>query len=178
VSAYIPTNVISITDGQIYLESDLFNSGIRPAMNVGISVSRVGSSAQTKVMKSVSSGLKNDHAQFRELQAFAQFGTSDLDAATRRQLDRGLRVNEVLKQGVLEPVPLADEVAIIYSLTRGHLDDVPVNKVRGFEIGLRKYIASNHAELSQAINEKRELTPEIEEQLKTAISSFKQNVPY
>ncbi|MEX0783673.1 MAG: F0F1 ATP synthase subunit alpha [Dehalococcoidia bacterium] len=178
VSAYIPTNVISITDGQIYLESDLFNAGIRPAMNVGISVSRVGSSAQTKVMKSVSSGLKNDHAQFRELQAFAQFGTSDLDASTRRQLERGMRVNEVLKQGVLEPVPLGDEVAVIYSLTRGYLDDVPVTKVRDFEIALSKFLSSNHAGLAKEISEKRELTPEIEEQLKAAITSFKQNVPF
>ncbi len=178
VSAYIPTNVISITDGQIYLESDLFNSGIRPAMNVGISVSRVGSAAQTKIMKSVSSGLKNDHAQFRELQAFAQFGTSDLDASTRRQLDRGIRVNEVLKQGVLEPVPLADEVAVIYSLTRGYLDDVPVNKVRGYEIELRKFLASNHAGIVKQITEERALSPELEEQLKAAITSFKQNVPF
>jgi F-type H+-transporting ATPase subunit alpha len=178
VSAYIPTNVISITDGQIYLESDLFNAGIRPAMNVGISVSRVGSSAQTKVMKSVSSGLKNDHAQFRELQAFAQFGTSDLDASTRRQLERGMRVNEVLKQGVLEPVPLGEEVAVIYSLTRGYLDDVPVNKVRDYEVALKNYLASNHAGLTKEIAEKRELTPEIDEQLKAAITSFKQNVPF
>jgi F-type H+/Na+-transporting ATPase subunit alpha len=147
-------------------------------MNVGISVSRVGSSAQTKVMKSVSSGLKNDHAQFRELQAFAQFGTSDLDAATRRQLERGMRVNEVLKQGVLEPVPLGDEVAVIYSLTRGYLDDVPVNKVRDYELGLRSFLASNHAGLTAEIAEKRELTPELEEQLKAAITSFKQNVPF
>ncbi|KAA0232202.1 F0F1 ATP synthase subunit alpha, partial [bacterium] len=128
VSAYIPTNVISITDGQIYLEADLFNAGIRPAMNVGISVSRVGSSAQTKIMKTVAGRMKLDHAQFRELQAFAQFGTSDLDAATRRQLERGMRVTEVLKQGLLDPLGLEDEIAIIFALTQGLLDDVPVEK--------------------------------------------------
>ncbi|MEX2081385.1 MAG: F0F1 ATP synthase subunit alpha, partial [Dehalococcoidia bacterium] len=178
VSAYIPTNVISITDGQIYLETDLFNGGIRPAMNVGISVSRVGSSAQTKIMKSVSSGLKNDHAQFRELQAFAQFGTSDLDASTRRQLERGLRVNEVLKQGVFEPLSLAEEVGVVFALTRGLLDDVPVAKVRSFELEFRKYLASSHAALVEQIRSEQALTPEIEEGLRSAIETFKQTVPF
>jgi F-type H+-transporting ATPase subunit alpha len=178
VSAYIPTNVISITDGQIYLEPDLFNAGVRPAMNVGISVSRVGSSAQTKIMKSVSGRIKLDHAQFRELQAFAQFGTSDLDAATRRQLERGMRVNEVLKQGVFEPLTLAEEVAIIFALNQGLLDDVPVDRVRAFEAGLRKFLASNHPELAEAIIRERTLSDELSEGLRAALTEFKQNVPY
>ncbi len=178
VSAYIPTNVISITDGQIYLEADLFNAGIRPAMNVGISVSRVGSSAQTKIMKSVAGRMKLDHAQFRELQAFAQFGTSDLDAATRRQLERGMRVTEVLKQGLLDPLGLEDEVAIIFALTQGLLDDVPVEKAGAFEAELRKFMASNHGDLKKKIGEVRELTPEISDALRAAITTFKQTVPY
>lgn len=178
VSAYIPTNVISITDGQIYLEPDLFNAGIRPAMNVGISVSRVGSAAQTKIMKAVSAGMKGEHAQFRELQAFAQFGTSDLDPTTRRQLERGMRVNEVLKQGVFEPLSLAEEVAILYALTRGHLDDVAVEKIRDFELGLRKFMKSNYPQLIEAIETKKELTPEIDEGLRTMIKTFKETVPF
>jgi F-type H+-transporting ATPase subunit alpha len=178
VSAYIPTNVISITDGQIYLEADLFNAGIRPAMNVGLSVSRVGSAAQTKIMKAVSGSMKLDHAQFRELQAFAQFGTSDLDAATRRQLERGQRVNEVLKQGLLQPLSLPEEVAILFALTQGMLDDVPVERIQAFEGGLRKYVKSNHPDLLNSIAEVRELSPEITEGLRSAIATFKQTVPY
>ncbi len=178
VSAYIPTNVISITDGQLYLESDLFNAGIRPAINVGISVSRVGSSAQTKVMKSVSGSLKLDQAQFASLQAFAQFGTSDLDATTRRQIDRGLRVTEVLKQPQFAPRDLADEVGIIYALNEGFLDDVPVNKVQSFEVEFRKFLASNHPELKELIRTKREMTPDVSDALKKAIASFKQTVPF
>ena len=178
VSAYIPTNVISITDGQIYLEADLFNAGIRPAINVGLSVSRVGSSAQTKAMKSVSGTLKGDMSQFRELQAFAQFGTSDLDAATRRQLERGQRATEILKQGQFAPLSLAEEVAVIYSLTGGLLDDVPVAKVTPFEDGLRKFLASNHPELLSEITANPVMTPELTEKLKAVISSFKQTVPF
>ncbi|MCK9520819.1 MAG: F0F1 ATP synthase subunit alpha, partial [Dehalococcoidia bacterium] len=178
VSAYIPTNVISITDGQIYLEADLFNAGQRPAVNVGLSVSRVGSAAQTKIMKSVSGGMKGEHSQFRELQAFAQFGTSDLDAATRRQLERGQRVNEVIKQGLLAPLALHEEVAIIFALMRGHLDDVPVDKVKAFEDGIRSYMASNHPDLITQINTVRELTPEIEDGLAKMITTFKDTVPY
>jgi F-type H+-transporting ATPase subunit alpha len=178
VSAYIPTNVISITDGQIYLESDLFNAGIRPAINVGLSVSRVGSAAQTKAMKSVSGTLKGDMSQFRELQAFAQFGTSDLDAATRRQLERGQRATEILKQGQFAPLSLSEEVAVIYSLTGGLLDDVPVAKVRGFEDGLRKFMASNHPELLDEIRQSPVLTPELTEKLKGVIGTFKQTVPF
>ena len=178
VSAYIPTNVISITDGQIYLESDLFNAGIRPAINVGLSVSRVGSAAQTKAMKSVSGGLKGDMAQFRELQAFAQFGTSDLDAATRRQLERGQRATEVLKQGQFQPLSLAEETAVIFSLTQGLLDDVPVAKVRDFEAGLRKFLASNHPELLSEVTNNPVMTPEFSEKLTSAINTFKTTVPY
>jgi len=178
VSAYIPTNVISITDGQIYLEADLFNAGIRPAMNVGLSVSRVGSSAQTRIMKRVSGGLKGDHSQFRELQAFAQFGTSDLDASTRRQLEFGQRVNEVLKQGQFAPLDLTEEIAIIFALKRGYLADVPLEKVRSFETELRKYIKTNHAELGAQITSVRDLTPEIEQALVGAITEFKLNIPY
>ena len=178
VSAYIPTNVISITDGQIYLEPDLFNAGIRPALNVGISVSRVGSAAQTKIMKAVSGSIKNDHAQFRELQAFAQFGTSDLDAATRNQLERGLRVNEVLKQGVFEPLSLAEEVAVMFAVTQGFLDEVPVDRVGAFESGLRSHIASNNPELGTRIEAEKEMSPELEEALRAAVTDFKENVPY
>jgi F-type H+-transporting ATPase subunit alpha len=178
VSAYIPTNVISITDGQIYLEADLFNSGIRPAINVGLSVSRVGSAAQTKAMKSVSGTLKGDMSQFRELQAFAQFGTSDLDASTRRQLERGQRATEVLKQGQFAPLSLSEEVAVIYALTGGLLDDVPVAKIRSFEDGLRKFMASNHPEILQEIAASPVLTPEVAEKLKSAISTFKSTVPF
>ncbi|MEO9256607.1 MAG: F0F1 ATP synthase subunit alpha [Tepidiformaceae bacterium] len=178
VSAYIPTNVISITDGQIYLEADLFNSGIRPAINVGLSVSRVGSSAQSKAMKTVSGTLKGDMSQFRELQAFAQFGTSDLDASTRRQLERGQRATEILKQGQFQPLSLAEEVAVIYSLTGGLLDDVPVEKIRSFEEALRKFMASNHPELLEEITANPVMTPEYTEKLKAAITTFKQTVPF
>ena len=178
VSAYIPTNVISITDGQIYLESDLFNAGIRPAINTGLSVSRVGSSAQTKAMKAVSGGLKGDMSQYRELAAFAQFGTSDLDAATRRQLERGQRATEVLKQDQFQPLSLAEEVVVIYALTGGLLDDVPVNKVRAFEAELRKYLGSNQRDLVAEIQASPVMTPELQERLKSVISTFKDTVPY
>jgi F-type H+-transporting ATPase subunit alpha len=178
VSAYIPTNVISITDGQIYLESDLFNGGIRPAINVGLSVSRVGSSAQTKAMKSVSGTLKADMSQFRELQAFAQFGTSDLDASTRRQLERGQRATEVLKQGLFTPLSMPEEVMVVFSLTQGLLDDVPIAKIRSFEDGLRKFLTSNHPELLTEIAEKRELSPELNDRIRGVITKFKDTVPY
>ena len=178
VSAYIPTNVISITDGQIYLEADLFNAGIRPAMNVGLSVSRVGSAAQTKIMKTVSGGLKGDHAQFRELQAFAQFGTSDLDAATRRQLERGQRVNEVLKQGLFVPLDLGEEVAVIFALTQGMLDDVPVEKIDSFEREFRSFLASNHPELIQKIEAEKAMSDDVQSALAAAVKTFKDTVPY
>ncbi|MGE3074376.1 MAG: F0F1 ATP synthase subunit alpha [Dehalococcoidia bacterium] len=178
VSAYIPTNVISITDGQIYLESDLFNSGIRPAINTGLSVSRVGSSAQTKAMKTVSGGLKGDMSQYRELAAFAQFGASDLDAATRRQLERGQRATEVLKQGQFVPLSLSEEVFVIYALTSGMLDDVPVGKVRAFENELRRFIGSNERDLLAEIQASPVMTPELQERVKKAIQTFKDTVPY
>ncbi len=178
VSAYIPTNVISITDGQIFLEADLFNAGIRPAINTGLSVSRVGSSAQSKAMKSASGTLKGDMSQFRELQAFAQFGTSALDAATRRQLERGQRATEILKQGQFAPLSLAEEVTVIYSLTSGLLDDVPVAKLRNFENELRKFLASNHPEIIDEITRNPVLTPEVTEKIRSAVSTFKQTVPF
>lgn len=178
ISAYIPTNVISITDGQLFLEADLFNAGIRPAINTGLSVSRVGSTAQTKAMKAASGTLKADMSQYRELQAFAQFGTSDLDATTRRQLERGQRATEVLKQGQFAPLSLPEEVAILNALTSGMLDDVPVNKVRAFEDELRKFLASNHPELLQAIRANPVMTPELSEQLKSIVSTFKTTVPF
>jgi F-type H+-transporting ATPase subunit alpha len=178
VSAYIPTNVISITDGQIYLESDLFNSGIRPAINTGLSVSRVGSSAQTKAMKAVSGGLKGDMSQFRELAAFAQFGASDLDASTRRQLERGQRATEVLKQDQFTPLSLAEEVVVIYALTGGSLDDVPVNKVRAFEGELRKFLGSNERDLMAEIQASPVMTPELQERVKKVLQTVKDTVPY
>ena len=144
VSAYIPTNVISITDGQIYLETDLFNAGQRPAMNVGLSVSRVGGAAQSRAMKKVAGRLRLDLAQFRELAAFAQFGTADLDAATRRQLERGQRITEILKQPQYEPASLEQQVSIIYAAISGFMDDVPVANVAEFEAGFHKYMQTNH----------------------------------
>jgi F-type H+/Na+-transporting ATPase subunit alpha len=178
VSAYIPTNVISITDGQIYLEADLFNAGIRPAINTGLSVSRVGSSAQTKAMKSVSGRLKGEMSQFRELQAFAQFGTSDLDASTRRQLERGQRATEILKQPQFRPLSMAEEVVVMFALANGLLDDVPVGKIQAFEAGIRAFMASNHPEILSAVTEQRELNPELTKQLTDAVSTFKTTVPF
>ncbi len=178
VSAYIPTNVISITDGQIYVETDLFNAGIRPAINTGLSVSRVGSSAQTKVMKSVSGGLKGEMSQFRELQAFAQFGTSDLDSATRRQLERGQRATELLKQPQFSPLSMAEETVVLFSLSSGLLDDVPVNKVSAFEDGLRKFLASNHPDALRDIAANPVMTPELTERLRSIVGTFKQTVPF
>ncbi len=178
VSAYIPTNVISITDGQIYLETDLFNAGIRPAVNAGLSVSRVGGSAQRRAMRQVAGRLRLDMSQYRNVQAFAQFGTSELDVATRNQLERGQRVEEVLKQPQYEPMKLHEEVEILYAATSGQLDEVPVNKVRDFESAFHKFMASSHPELGQQIEDKKELTPEIEEGLKAAIGEFKQTMPY
>jgi len=178
VSAYIPTNVISITDGQIYLESDLFNAGIRPAIYTGLSVSRVGSAAQTKAMKTVSGGLKGEMSQFRELQAFAQFGTSDLDAATRRQLERGQRATELLKQPQFTPLSMAEEVGVLFSLSSGLLDDVPVAKVRPFEDALRKFLASNNPEVLREIAASPVMTPELTEKLRGIITTFKTTVPF
>ena len=172
VSAYIPTNVISITDGQIYLQPDLFFAGIRPAMNVGISVSRVGGAAQIKAMKKVAGGLRLDLASFRELEAFAQLGT-ELDPATQGRLDRGYRMVELLKQQCYEPMDVAEQIISIYAGTRGHLDEVPVAKVRDFEKGLIQSVRDRNPELLEKIKEVGDLTTEIEEAIKAAIASFK-----
>jgi F-type H+-transporting ATPase subunit alpha len=171
VSAYIPTNVISITDGQIYLESDLFYQGIRPALNVGISVSRVGGSAQIRAMRQVAGKLRLDLAQFRELAAFAQFG-SELDRATRAQLERGLRITEVLKQPQFQPIPIEQQVMIIYAVTNGYLDEVPVEKVRDWETNFHRYMANAHAEIGQQIVAEKRLDDALTDKLKAAIEEF------
>lgn len=173
MSAYIPTNVISITDGQIYLEPDLFNAGIRPAINVGLSVSRVGGSAQRKAMRQVAGKLRLDLAQFRELQAFAQFGAADLDKATRDQLQRGRRITEVLKQPQYSPMSLGKQVVILYAVTNGYLDDVPVDKIIACGEDFHRFMETNHPELEQKINDDKEIKPESEEALKSAIEEFK-----
>ena len=178
VSAYIPTNVISITDGQIYLESELFNSGIRPAINAGLSVSRVGGAAQTRAIRSVAGRLRLDLAQYRELATFAQFGTSDLDSATRAQLERGQRATEVLKQGQNVPVPMEQQACILYALVNGYLDDVEIPKVQDFENALHDFLDSNHPEILKSIAEAKELNDEIDSSLKGAIEEFKASVPY
>ncbi len=172
VSAYIPTNVISITDGQIYLQPDLFFSGIRPAMNVGISVSRVGGAAQIKAMKKVAGGLRLDLAAFRELEAFAQLGT-ELDPATQARLDRGYRMVELLKQQQYQPMSVVDQVISIYAGTRGHLDSIPVNKVREFEAGTFAIRSRPTARTADQDQDSGDLTSEIEEAIKSAISTFK-----
>jgi F-type H+-transporting ATPase subunit alpha len=173
VSAYIPTNVISITDGQIFLESDLFYKGVRPALNVGISVSRVGSSAQIKAMKKVAGKLKLDLAQFRELEAFAQFG-SDLDEKTRSQIERGRRTVEILKQGQYEPMLVEHQVAILYALANGFVDDVPVEEIRSWEADFHKYLDSSAKETVSMIAEKKELSEEVVAALEKAIKEFKE----
>ncbi|HWF48135.1 MAG TPA: F0F1 ATP synthase subunit alpha [Bryobacteraceae bacterium] len=173
VSAYIPTNVISITDGQIYLETDLFNSNVRPAINVGLSVSRVGGSAQIKAMRSVAGTLRLDLAQYRELAAFAQFG-SDLDKASQAQLNRGKRLIEILKQGQYSPVPVEKQVLIIFAGTQGYLDDLPVEDVRRFEAELYKYAETAKPDLLASIREKRELNDEIKADLIATIKELKQ----
>jgi F-type H+/Na+-transporting ATPase subunit alpha len=175
VSAYIPTNVISITDGQIFLEPDLFYAGIRPAINVGISVSRVGGDAQIRAYRQVAGRLKLDMAQFRDLAAFAQFG-SDLDKATRAQLDRGLRIQEVLKQPQFQPLPVAQQVAAIYAVTNGLLDDVKIENVRQWETQFHDFMRTAHPEILETINTDRRLTDETIEALKNAIAEFKRTV--
>jgi len=174
VAAYIPTNVISITDGQIYLETDLFNAGTRPALNVGISVSRVGSAAQTKAMKQVAGKLRLELAQYRELAAFAQFGTAELDKATRAQLDRGQRIAEILKQPQYVPMPVEKQVMILYAAINGYIDDVPVDKVVAFEADFHRFIEANHPEIGKTIAREKEITAKTEEALKKAIQEFKQ----
>ena len=172
VSAYIPTNVISITDGQIFLETDLFNSGIRPAINVGLSVSRVGGAAQIKAMKQVSGTLRLDLAAFRELQAFAQFA-SDLDEASRNQLERGQRMVELLKQPPYQPIPVEKQVVALYAGTRGFLDDIPVNAITKFERELYVFMDTKYSNILEAIRESKKLDDETEEELKKAIEDFK-----
>lgn len=171
VSAYIPTNVISITDGQIYLEGNLFNAGIRPAVNVGISVSRVGGSAQTKAMKQVAGRLRLDMANFRELAAFAQFG-SDLDKATLGQLNRGLRLQEVLKQPQYEPVQLAEQVILLYAAVNGYADNVSVERMKEWESALIRHISGYSADISTSIAEEKQISPEMEEKLKKSLEVF------
>jgi F-type H+-transporting ATPase subunit alpha len=173
VSAYIPTNVISITDGQIFLESDLFNSGIRPAVNVGISVSRVGGNAQIKAMRQVAGSLRLDLAQFRELAAFAQFG-SDLDKVTQAQLSRGQRLTEILKQDQYVPLPVEKQVAIIYAGTNGFLDDLEVSDCRAFEQSLYRYLDTSQVGLLTRIREKKALDDEIKNQLAAALKEAKE----
>ena len=172
VSAFVPTNVISITDGQIFLETNLFNAGIRPAINAGISVSRVGGAAQTKVIKSLSGGIRTDLAQYRELAAFAQFA-SDLDAATRKQLDRGARVTEPLKQAQYQPLSISLMGATLFAVNKGFMDDVDVKKVLAFEAGLHQFLKTSHAALLAKIEEKKALDKDAEAELQSAIVAFK-----
>jgi F-type H+-transporting ATPase subunit alpha len=172
VSAFVPTNVISITDGQIFLETDLFNAGIRPAVNAGISVSRVGGAAQTKIVKKLSGGIKLSLAQFRELAAFAQFA-SDLDAATRAQLDRGQRVTELMKQAQYSPLSIAELGVSVFAAEKGYLDDLPVNKVLPFEKGLHAFMRQNHGELMSKIEKTGDWNNDIEATFKAAADEFK-----
>ena len=174
VSAYIPTNVISITDGQIYLEPDLFFAGVRPAINVGISVSRVGGNAQTKAMKKIAGSLRLDLAAYRELEAFAQLGT-ELDKATQSQLDRGARLVELLKQPQYKPMPVEQEVMVIYAGTKGYLDDVPLNRIQEFQNAFLTFVDQRHASLRQTLADKKELTDQTEAGLKQALEDFKRS---
>ena len=172
ISAYIPTNVISITDGQIFLETDLFFQGIRPAVNVGLSVSRVGSAAQVKAMKQVAGSMKGELAQYREMAAFAQFG-SDLDAATQRLLNRGARLTELLKQPQFSPLKTEEIVSVMFAGVQGYLDDLPVAQVGPFEKGLLGTLRSKHADLLSEIATKKELTDDIRDKLKSALDAYK-----
>ena len=171
VSAYIPTNVISITDGQIFLETDLFYSGIRPAVNVGLSVSRVGSAAQIKAMKQVAGSIKLELAQYREMAAFGQFA-SDLDAATQRLLARGERLTELLKQPQYKPLPVEEQVVAIYAGVKGFIDTVPVIDVTRFEEGLMSAVRANHTDILDAIREQQAISDETDAKLKTAIETY------
>jgi F-type H+-transporting ATPase subunit alpha len=174
VSAYIPTNVISITDGQIFLQSDLFYSGVRPAINIGISVSRVGGNAQIKAMKQVAGRLRLDLAQFRELEAFAQFG-SELDEATQQTLARGERIVKALNQGRFEPMPVEEQVVVIFAGTQGFLDDLPVDKVAHFLDGLRGFLKAENPELLESIAREKQLDFDLEGDLRTAVYEFHKN---
>jgi F-type H+-transporting ATPase subunit alpha len=172
VSAFVPTNVISITDGQIFLESDLFNAGIRPAINAGLSVSRVGGAAQTKIIKKLGGGVRLDLAQYRELAAFAQFA-SDLDESTRKQIERGQRVTELMKQKQYQPLTIADMGFTLYAANEGYLDDVPVNKVVDFEAAMHSFVRSNYADLLNQINESGDYNDDIAAKMKEALDKFK-----
>src|SRR5487761_2334023 len=174
VTAFVPTNVISITDGQIFLETDLFNAGIRPAINAGVSVSRVGSSAQTKVIKGLSGGIRTDLAQYRELAAFAQFA-SDLDEATRKQLDRGARVTELLKQNQYSPQPISLMGATLFAVNKGFMDDVDVKKILAFEHGLHTHLKTSHAAMLKKIEDSKALDKDAEAELTNAITAFKKS---
>jgi len=174
VSAFVPTNVISITDGQIFLETSLFNAGIRPAINAGISVSRVGGAAQTKVIKGLSGGIRTDLAQYRELAAFAQFA-SDLDEATRKQLDRGARVTELLKQAQYAPLTVSLMAVSLFAVNKGYLDDIEVREVLGFEHDLHKFLQTSNAELLKRIEDTKQLSKEDEAELTSAIENFKKS---
>ncbi|NMG01789.1 F0F1 ATP synthase subunit alpha [Azoarcus taiwanensis] len=174
VSAFVPTNVISITDGQIFLETDLFNAGIRPAINAGISVSRVGGAAQTKVIKKLSGGIRTDLAQYRELAAFAQFA-SDLDDATRKQLERGRRVTELMKQQQYSPMSIAEMAIVLYSVNNGYFDDIEVDRLLKFEHGLLDHVKSKHSALISRILDKRELDADGEKELAGAVQEFKKS---
>jgi F-type H+-transporting ATPase subunit alpha len=171
VSAYIPTNVISITDGQIFLETDLFYQGIRPAVNVGISVSRVGSAAQIKAMKQVAGSIKLELAQYREMAAFAQFG-SDLDASTQRLLNRGARLTELLKQAQFKPMPVEEEVVAIYAGVKGYLDKLPVSAVQRFEAEFLRLMRSKHKDVLDTIRTSKQLAPDTESKLKATLDEF------
>lgn len=177
VSAFVPTNVISITDGQIFLESSLFNSGIRPAVNAGISVSRVGGAAQTKIIKKLSGGIRTALAQYRELAAFAQFA-SDLDDATKQQLEHGERVTELMKQKQYQPMSVAEQAVVIYASNEGYLADVPVDKIGSFEESYLRYMYDEHADLMNEINETANYNDDIAARLKASVESFKQNHSY
>ena len=172
VSAYIPTNVISITDGQIYLETEMFNSGFRPAINAGLSVSRVGGSAQIKAMKKIAAPIRVELAQFRELQSFAQFG-SELDAATKEQLDQGARIQEMLKQPQYQPMPVEKQVVIIYAATKKYLLDIPVEEVQSFEKGLLEYMDANYGNILSALRQEKALTEDIEKGIVEAVTAYK-----
>ncbi|MFZ2171605.1 MAG: F0F1 ATP synthase subunit alpha, partial [Methylococcaceae bacterium] len=171
VSAFVPTNVISITDGQIFLESNLFNSGIRPAVNAGLSVSRVGGAAQTKIIKKLGGGTRLDLAQYRELAAFAQFA-SDLDESTRKQIERGQRVTELMKQNQYSPMSVAQMAVSLFAANEGFLDSIEVNKVLDFEAALQLYMKSEHSELMNNINATGDYNNDISSGLKTAIETF------
>ena len=172
VSAYIPTNVISITDGQIYLETDLFYQGVRPAISVGLSVSRVGSAAQVKAMKQVAGKIKGDLAQFRELAAFAQFG-SDLDARTKSQLERGQRIVELFKQSQYNPIAIEQQVAVLWSMQNGYMDEIPVDRIKEFQNKLQEFLSTRKESVLTSIREKGAIDKDIEALLKGALDEFK-----